>query len=134
MLVTAQETVSSVPASIRSGGEGGRARPVINKLLLRAFTKSDTKSSKNPKTFTLRDVPIYTTCEDLKEEIRAQLEGDVKHEFDVGYLEGSTQISIRTSHDLSEIWNNVCQGKKVVLWCDGLRELDSSSRREKRIR
>ena len=47
-------------------------------------------------------------------------------------MEGSIQISIRTSHDLSEIWNNVCQGKKVVLWCDGLRELDSSSRREKR--
>ena len=95
----ARDSVLSSGVNIRSGGESERARPVINKLLLRAFTKS----SKNPKTFMLRDVPIYTTCEDLKEEIRAQLEGDVKQEFDVGYLEGSIQISIQTSHDLSEI-------------------------------
>ena len=46
-------------------------------------------------------------------------------------MDGSTQISIRTSHDLSEIWNSVCQGKKVVLWCDGLRKVDSSSQQEK---
>ena len=67
----ARDSVLSSGVNIRSGGESGRARPV----LLRAFTKSS-------KIFTLRDVPIYTTCEDLKEEIRAQLEGDVKHEFD----------------------------------------------------
>ena len=37
---------------------------------------------------------FWATSEDLKQEIRAQLEGDVKHEFDVGYIDGSTQISI----------------------------------------
>ena len=89
---------SASPAS----SVGLLARPVINKLLLKAFSKS---SKKDPKTFTLRNVPTATinTCEQLKDEIRVQLQNDVVQEFDVGYIQGSTSISIRTSHDLSEI-------------------------------
>ena len=43
-------------------------------------------------------------------------------DFDLGYLEGSTQVSVRTSNNLSEMWNDFSQGKKVILWCDGLKE------------
>lgn len=100
------------------------ARPVISKLFLKAFSKS---SKKDPKTFTLRNVPTATinTCEQLKDEIRVQLQNDVVQEFDVGYFQGSTSVSIRTSHDLSEIWNDMSQGKKVSLWCDGLKQIET---------
>ena len=42
-------------------------------------------------------------------------------EFDVGYCQGSTVVSIQSSQDLVEVWNDLKAGKKVVLWCDGLK-------------
>ncbi len=62
-----------------------------------------------------------SSCKQLKQEIRAQLHDDIVQDFDVGYLQGSAPISTRTSNDLMDIWDEVNEGKKVVLWCDGLK-------------
>ena len=35
-------------------------------------------------------------------------------------MNGNSVISIRNQEDLSEIWVDLCKGKKVMLWCDGL--------------
>ena len=43
-------------------------------------------------------------------------------DFDVGYYQGSTVVSIRSRQDLTEVWNDVKAKKKVTLWCDGLKE------------
>ena len=93
---------------------------IVSKLLLKAYCKS---TKKDPKTFTLRNIPTasITSCEQLKHEIKAQLHDDIVKEFDVGVLRGTTPVSIRTSHDLSEIWNDVLGGETVILWYDGLR-------------
>jgi len=48
--------------------------------------------------------------------------------FDVGYLNGSNCISIRTKEDVVEVWNNVKKGVNVVLWCDGLKTRMGSKR------
>ena len=39
-------------------------------------------------------------------------------EFDVGYYEGTTVVGIRSPRDLTEAWNDLKAGKKVILWCD----------------
>jgi len=83
----------------------------ISKLLLKAYCKS---TKKDPKTFALRNIPTasITSCQQLKQEIKAQLRDDIVKEFDVGGLRGTTPVSIRTSHDPSEIWNDVLGGKR----------------------
>ena len=43
----------------------------------------------------------------------------------------SSVISIRYQEDLSEIWVDLCKGKKVMLWCDGL-NVDSVTSKRKR--
>ncbi len=87
---------------------------------MKAFCKG---SKKDPKTFTLRDVPTaaISSCKQLKQEIRAQLHEDIVRDFVVGYIQGSTPVSIRTSNDLMDIWDEVSKGEKVLLWCDGLK-------------
>ena len=104
---------------------------IISKILLKAVCcrpKSSSKSVKNkkdPKTFTLRsniDVVKVDTRDNLKEEIKSQLDNDLVEHFDVGYYQGTTVVSIHSSQDLKEIWQEMRSGTKVVLWCDGLRE------------
>ena len=75
---------------------------IINKLLVKAVCKSTKKS---PKTFTLRDVDIASvnSRDQLKQLIREQLTGDIIKEFNVGYYQGSTVISIRSPQDLAEV-------------------------------
>ena len=51
----------------------------------------------------------------------------IKKDFDVGYVQGTNLISIRTSYDVSEIWNNASKGS-TTLCCDGLK---STSRKRK---
>ena len=128
--------VPPTPTPTCTGTKAQQPRGIISKLLLKAFCVSTKKDSK---TFTLRNVNTAAigSCEQLKCEIRSQLCGDIVQEFDVGYLQGSTLISIRTPHDLSEIWNDANKGNKVILWCDGLKEVaqgtikPSTSRRRK---
>ena len=40
--------------------------------------------------------------------------------FDVGYIQGSSAVSIRSNEDLAEIWDQLQKGKNIVLWCDGM--------------
>ena len=35
-------------------------------------------------------------------------------------MNGNSVISIQDQEDLSEIWVDLCKGKKVMLWYDGL--------------
>ena len=108
-------------------GSGEPSRlPVAEKILLKAFSKN----KKSSKTFTLRNLPLASihSVEQLKAEIKRQLQCDVIQDFDVGHMEGSTQVSFRSSHDLSELWFNVSKGKKVNLWCDGLKEHEQEKR------
>lgn len=49
----------------------------------------------------------------------------VPDNFDVGYMEGNIVVILRSIQDILEVWNFLSQGKKVVLWCDGLRENSS---------
>ena len=80
--------------------------------------------------FTLRNIDIdkIASRDNLKEEIRGQLRGDiVSSDFDVGYMCENSVISIRNPDDLAEIWSDITERKnKVVLWCDGLKIEDSS--------
>ena len=46
-------------------------------------------------------------------------------------MNGNSVISIRNQEDLSEIWVDLCKGKKVILWCDGL-NVDSVASKRKR--
>ena len=98
---------------------------IISKILLKAVTcktKSSKSAKKDPKTFTLRNIDVskVDTCNKLKELIVSQL-NDLTRKFDVGYYQGTTVVSIRSSQDLSDIWQGLKNGSKIVLWCDGLR-------------
>lgn len=44
-------------------------------------------------------------------------------------MNGNSVISIRNQEDLSEIWIDLCKGKKVMLWCDGLNVDSVTSKR-----
>ena len=72
------------------------------------------------------------TRDKLKEVIKSQLENDLVEHFDVGYYQGTTVVSIRSSQDLKEIWQEMKSGTKIVLWCDGLREHEKILGKRKR--
>jgi hypothetical protein len=114
----------SVPTSVGGGSVNPSVhqQPLINKLLLKAVSDS---TKKDAKTFTIRKVNpgLTKTCESLKDVIREQLTDDIiSSDFDVGYIEGNTAVSLRSAQDLLELWEDINQGKKVVMWCDGLKE------------
>ena len=102
------------------------ATMIIPKLLIMVVCKSSTKKDACVKTFTLRNVDIdqVSTCDQLKHVILTQLTDDIiiRGDFDVGYYQASTIVSIRSPQDVREIWNDVKRGVKHVLWCDGLKE------------
>lgn len=78
---------------------------------------------KDAKIFTTRsiDTEKIISRDALKTAIRGQLRKDIiRTDFDVGFMNGNSVISIRNQEDLSEIWINLCKDKKVMLWCDGL--------------
>ena len=92
----------------------------VTKVLLKAVAKYDKKKSK---TFTLRNISAasLSTCATLKFLIRAQLQEDIiSSDFDVGYVNGTNIVSLRSGDDLAEIWSRLLKGDKLVLWCDGL--------------
>lgn len=90
----------------------------MDKALLKAVGKKD------PKTFTLYNINQHAllTCDDLKGVIRKKLSDDITSgDFDVGYVQGTTVVRIRTSEDLEELWLLLRQPhKNTILWCDGL--------------
>ena len=106
----------------------------VEKILLKAVCKSAKLSKKDPKTFTLRAVNVenINTCDKLKELIKSQLSDDIVKQFDVGYYQGSTVVSIRSQQDQKEIWQEIKKGKKTILWCDGLKEYEKTSSNKRR--
>ena len=67
----------------------------------------------------------------MLEVVRNQLQGDVTEKnFEVGYLQGTTVVSVRTNEDLAEVWGNIQNGSNVTLWCDGLKVRDGASKRK----
>ena len=103
---------------------------MVSKVLLKAVGSA----RKDLKTFTLHNVDTISvkTQEKLKLLIRTQLQNDMLEDFDVGYLQGSTVVNIRSSEDLDEVWNDIRRGKNVVLWCDGLKEVTLKTQKRKR--
>ena len=96
-------------------------RQLTGKVLIKAFPKG---SKKDPKTFTLRNIdPLVVSSKDkLKQVIRERLPQEISQRgFDVGYLQGSNGISMRSKEDLVDVWGSIEKGTKVILWCDGLR-------------
>ena len=65
------------------------------------------------------DTDKIVSCDALKTAIRGQLQKDIIH-IDIGFMNGNSVISIQNQEDLSEIWVDLCKGKKVMLWCNGL--------------
>ena len=84
--------------------------------------------------FTLRNIDTASikSCDDLKEEIRIQFSDDIRRNFDVGYVQGSNLISVRSSHDVCEVWNSKRKGYELTLWCDGLKEGTSCKSRKRK--
>ena len=54
-------------------------------------------------------------------------------DFDIGFLQGSTTVNLRTSQDLLDVWNDIAGGKNIVLWCDGLKDDNCKSKRKRKI-
>lgn len=100
---------------------------VVSKVLLKAVGSA----KRNSKTFMLRNVNTYCQCEFTRQlMIRTQLRNDiVPGDFDVGYLQGSTVINIRSCQDLVEVWNDIRRGMKVAPWYDGLKEITPMTRK-----
>ena len=112
------------PLSIQQENVPPRAKQLI-KVLIKVVPQDDPKG-KTQKVFTLRNVDTETvhSCDDIREIIKAQLEGEIvsDRKFDVGIVSGATSvISLRTKDDLNDFWGDVRLGKKVMLWCNGLK-------------
>ena len=97
---------------------GSQPTANINRVLLKAVQKDGGKS----KMFTIRNIGTNIhSCDDLKTLIRNQLSGDIiTDDFDVGFLDGSNTIRIRTKEDLAEVRSELLKQRKVTLRCDGL--------------
>ena len=68
----------------------------------------------------------------LRNEILNQLGPKIvseTHPFDVGYLKGTTRVCMHSEDDLIEIWHKIGRGEACALWCDGVVEGKSSSKR-----
>ena len=48
-------------------------------------------------------------------------------EYDVGFIDGSAAVTMRTTEDVTEVWINILKGQKVTLWCDGLKSKDATN-------
>ena len=47
------------------------------------------------------------------------------HHFPVGYMKGSTKVSIRSLADVADIWTHLKRGDQIVLWCEDVRRKTS---------
>ena len=57
---------------------------------------------------------MVSSCEDLK----AAMEDITSKDFDVGYLQGSKVIRLRSKEDLLEVWGYInVPNSKTTLWC-----------------
>ena len=122
-----RQPLKEVPQAIQ---EESRSK-IVKKILVKAVSK---EKGKDAKLFTLRNIQTdcISSCDDLKKVIKTQLNKDVVDKFDVGYMQNTSAVSIRSDEDLLDIWDQVHNGKKVILWCDGLQS--SHGKSNKRVR
>ena len=104
----------------------------LDKVLVKAACKSNLKEVK---LFTIRDVDFGSmeTLTDLKMLIKDQLRDDLRKTFDVGYVQGTNVITIRSMEDMDEMWLELKKPRSTsTLWCDGL--IDSTPQKKSRRR
>ncbi len=66
---------------------------------------------------------MTSTPQNLIEELQRQFGSQLvptTHQFPVGYMKGSTKVTIRSAADLADIWTCVKKGVQVSLWCEGV--------------
>ena len=105
---------------------------LISKMLIKAVTKDGKKG--DGKTFTLRNIDTSTvkSSGQLVSLIKTQLQGDIRSDFEVGYIDNNSVVTIRSPEDVNEVFSSVAKGSKVTLWCDGLRSTSAGSKGKKR--
>ena len=97
---------------------------VIPKVYIRAVSNCKSKG-KEDKTIVLRDIVVesVSSIPELKNVIKKQLKNDIiEDDFDVGVMQGTTVVNIRTVENLKEFWLDLKKGVKVLLWCDALKD------------
>lgn len=81
--------------------------------------------------YVVRDIGEDTsTPQKLMEELQKQLGPQLvpkTHRFPVGYIKGSTKVSIRSAADVADIWMHVKRGNQISLWCEGIRSCSEVS-------
>ena len=103
--------------------------PPIKKVLIKATNK---ENKGKDKLFVLRDIESekLMSCKDLKLLIKAQLKEDItESEFDVGYIHGSSVVTIRNQVDFEELWDGLRKGANTMLWCNGMQSSLVGSKR-----
>lgn len=104
----------------------------LDKVLIKVACKSN---SKEVKTFTVRDVDLDSvqSLNDLKVLIKDKLRDDLRKTFDVGYIQGTNVIRVRSAEDMVEMWSEIKKPRSTTsLWCDGL--IDSNPKKKSRRR
>jgi len=102
---------------------------LISKVLVKAYIKGRKKDSKK---FTLRNInpDKVSTTHKLECVIRDQLFDEIsRSSFDIGYIQGSHTVTIRSKEDLLEVWSNMKKSSNIILWCDGLKKSISESKK-----
>ena len=122
VIVTPLSTVlqSAMPTGTVSNMMGLQSQLVISRpeasvgMVSKVLLKAVGSAKRDSKTSTLCNVDTISvnTQEKLKLLIRTQLQNGMSGNFDVGYLQGSTFVNIRSSEDLDEVWNHIRRGKK----------------------
>ena len=64
---------------------------------------------------------LVTTCNQLRGLIKAHLKEEVCDEFDVGYYQNISVVTIRSAEDIAEFWAGIHRAEHSILWCDGLK-------------
>ena len=87
----------------------------IEKVLLKAVLKS----GKGSKLFTAEELVSW---DETKHAILDQLQDNVVNDFHIGLIVEGNVITIHSTSDLKEFWSDVESGKKVMLFCKGLKD------------
>ena len=86
------------------------ADQVIEKVIIKICSQNENK--KDSKMFTLRNIPSSVSIDGLKDVIKNQLKDEVCSNFDVGYMQGSNPVCLRTKE---EIWRTILKGNNMIL-------------------
>ena len=134
------EQLATLPPGVCARFAQGAVQPptsstltTISKATLKAVCSGGGAFKKDAaRTFILRNIDCskVTTCDDLKDIIKNQLRDDISREFDVGYIQGTNVIRVRSEADLAEMWPDLKSGK-VSVWCDGLKHQSKTKGKRK---